>query len=126
MVSEMIMEKKYQSRAFMLMPMTGNIGQIIGPIIGGYLAEPVKAFPWLFGPGSFIGGEHGVRWMINYPYALPNLLSAAFLIGSALCVIFGLEEVDSNVTDIVRNTNMLRHTICSATLLTGAYVLAVS
>jgi hypothetical protein len=25
---------RYQARAFMLLPMTGNIGQIIGPMIG--------------------------------------------------------------------------------------------
>jgi len=126
MVSEMIMEKKYQSRAFMLMPMTGNIGQIIGPIIGGYLAEPVQAFPWLFGPGSLIGGENGVQWMINYPYALPNLLSAAFLIGSALCVIFGLEEVCLSTVTLCSCANMLRHTTCSATVQTGGFVLDVS
>jgi Major Facilitator Superfamily len=34
MVSEMIREKKYQSRAFMILPMTANIGTIIGPMIG--------------------------------------------------------------------------------------------
>jgi hypothetical protein len=55
MVSEMIKEKKYdivslytctrlngnryQSRAFMLLPMTGNIGQIIGPMLGMVLSK---------------------------------------------------------------------------------------
>jgi hypothetical protein len=31
--------------------------------------------------------------MIKYPYLLPNLVSAMFLISSALVVILGLEEV---------------------------------
>lgn len=36
LVSEMIREKKFQSRAFMILPMTANIGTIIGPMIGEY------------------------------------------------------------------------------------------
>jgi hypothetical protein len=46
MISEIIKEKKYQSRAFLLMPMTFNIGVIVGPILGtsimsffGYIAD---------------------------------------------------------------------------------------
>jgi hypothetical protein len=90
--------------------MTANIGTIIGPMIGKYrfshvnalvvdcylgglLAEPVTSYPGLFGPRSLIGGENGVQWMIKFPYALPNLVSACFLIGSGLVVILGLEEV---------------------------------
>jgi len=34
MISEIIKEKKYQSRAFLLLPITFNIGVIIGPILG--------------------------------------------------------------------------------------------
>lgn len=34
MISEIIKEKKYQSRAFLVLPMTFNIGVIIGPILG--------------------------------------------------------------------------------------------
>lgn len=34
MISEIIKEKKYQSRAFMVLPMTFNVGVIIGPILG--------------------------------------------------------------------------------------------
>jgi hypothetical protein len=34
MISELIKEKKYQSRAFIVLPMTFNIGVIIGPILG--------------------------------------------------------------------------------------------
>jgi hypothetical protein len=34
MISEIIKEKKYQSRAFLILPITFNIGVIIGPILG--------------------------------------------------------------------------------------------
>lgn len=34
MISEIIKEKKYQSRAFLILPMTFNVGVIIGPILG--------------------------------------------------------------------------------------------
>jgi MFS family permease len=34
MISEIIKEKKYQSRAFVILPMTFNIGVIIGPVLG--------------------------------------------------------------------------------------------
>ncbi len=34
MISEIIKEKKFQSRAFILLPMTFNIGVIVGPILG--------------------------------------------------------------------------------------------
>jgi hypothetical protein len=66
------------------------------------LAEPVTSYPGIFGPGSLIGGENGVQWMIDYPYALPNLISAWFLIGSALVVILGLEEVHFTIPDLLQ------------------------
>ncbi|KZF26176.1 MFS general substrate transporter [Xylona heveae TC161] len=92
MISEIIKEKKYQSRAFLLLPMCFNIGVIIGPIIGGCLADPVEAYPHIFGPNSILGGKSGVRWMMKWPYALPNLISAIFLFISAFAVFLGLEE----------------------------------
>lgn len=92
MISEIVVEKKYQSRAFLLMPMCFNIGVIIGPLLGGWLADPAGTYPGIFGPGGSIGGEEGVRWLMKYPYALPNVINACFLLGSALAILFGLEE----------------------------------
>ncbi|KAJ6015470.1 hypothetical protein N7540_010061 [Penicillium herquei] len=92
MISEIIAEKKYQSRAFLLLPMCFNVGVIIGPVLGGSLADPVHSFPWLFGPGSFLGGKSGVWWMEHWPYALPNILSAIFIFVSLLGIFFGLDE----------------------------------
>ncbi|KAK5145086.1 hypothetical protein LTR04_001402, partial [Oleoguttula sp. CCFEE 6159] len=92
MISEIIREKKYQSRAFLLMPMTFNVGVIVGPILGGMLADPVASFPQVFGPESLIGGKKGVGWMTRWPYALPNLMSALFLFVGAMALVLGLEE----------------------------------
>ncbi|KAJ5090779.1 hypothetical protein N7532_009463 [Penicillium argentinense] len=92
LIAEIIVEKKYQSRAFLLLPMCFNIGVIIGPILGGSLADPVNSFPSLFGPGSVFGGKEGVWWMQHWPYALPNILSAIFIFLSVIAVFLGLDE----------------------------------
>ncbi|KAF2848602.1 MFS general substrate transporter [Plenodomus tracheiphilus IPT5] len=103
MISEIIKEKKYQSRAFLILPITFNIGVIVGPVLGGLLANPVASYPSLFGPGSMLGGKGGILWMQRWPYALPNLMSAVFLLWSGLGVILFLEETSelrSHKTDL--------------------------
>ncbi|EME49419.1 hypothetical protein DOTSEDRAFT_68253 [Dothistroma septosporum NZE10] len=92
MISEIVKEKRYQSRAFLLLPMTFNIGVIVGPLLGGLLADPAGSYPQLFGPGSAFGGEDGIRLFMKWPYALPNIVNATFLGLSALGVMLGLEE----------------------------------
>lgn len=81
MISEIVREKKYQSRAFLLMPMTFNVGIIIGPVLGGLLSDPAASYPSVFGRIQFFN---------LFPYALPNLVSAmiAFcaLVGVWLCL----------------------------------------
>jgi hypothetical protein len=64
--------------------MVFNIGSIIGPLLGGVLADPAHSYPDTFG---------GIAWLIKYPYAAPNLVSAVFMLWSASLVFFGLEEV---------------------------------
>ena len=121
-----------------------NIGVIIGPILGGFLADPVHSFPNVFGPESIFGGEHGVWWMTHWPYALvsdpfksssslarlrlllittdkdrqtqPNLVSAFFILISALCVIFGLDETHiamRNKPDLGRRIGKWASRLCS-------------
>ncbi|KUI60569.1 hypothetical protein VP1G_07794 [Cytospora mali] len=83
MISEIVREKKYQSRAFLLLPMTFNIGIIIGPILGGLLADPAGSYPDLFGE---------IEFFRRFPYAAPNLVSAFFLFSASLSAFLCLEE----------------------------------
>ncbi|KAJ3549976.1 hypothetical protein NM208_g216 [Fusarium decemcellulare] len=92
MVSEVVVDKRYRSRAFLLLPMCFNAGNILGPFMSGFLANPIDSLPNLFGPGSLFGGDNGVQWMANFPYALPNLFCSLLLMTSALGVILALDE----------------------------------
>ncbi|CZT06451.1 related to E.coli tetracycline resistance protein TCR1 [Rhynchosporium graminicola] len=83
MISEIVREKKFQSRAFLILPMVANIGSIIGPMIGGFTSNPAGSFPEIFG---------GIWFFEQFPYASPNLISATFLFCAAMTVFFGLEE----------------------------------
>lgn len=85
MISTALIICRYQSRAFLLLPMCANIGVIIGPLLGGITSDPAANYPDLFG---------GVRWLERFPYSPPNLLSAVFLFSASLTVFFGLEEVN--------------------------------
>lgn len=63
-----------------------------GPILGGWLSDPVGQYPGLFGKNSIIGGKKGIWWMEHWPYALPNIASAIFLFSAALMLFLGLDE----------------------------------
>jgi hypothetical protein len=69
-----------------------NYFQSIGPVLSGWLVEPVTTFPHLFGANSVFGGANGVQWMQTFPYALPNVMFSGVFVASVLLVIFGLEE----------------------------------
>lgn len=64
--------------------MCANVGVIIGPMIGGLTSDLAATYPSVFG---------GIPWLVRFPYAPPNLISAVFLTTAALTVFFGLEEV---------------------------------
>ncbi|KAL9084432.1 MAG: hypothetical protein Q9165_008070 [Trypethelium subeluteriae] len=68
--------KQYHSRAFLLLPLAFNIANMVGPVLGSMLVDPVSSFPKFFGPHSVFGGPDGVQWMARHPYALTNLMSA--------------------------------------------------
>ncbi|OTB01455.1 hypothetical protein M426DRAFT_323471 [Hypoxylon sp. CI-4A] len=90
MISEIVREKKYQSRAFLILPMTFNIGVIIGPVLGGVLSDPAGSYPDAFSK---------VNFFLKFPYALPNLVSAGFLcMALLLCWLF-LEETHDGLQD---------------------------
>ncbi|KAF4451643.1 hypothetical protein F53441_5322 [Fusarium austroafricanum] len=92
MVSEIVPEKRHKTRAFLLLPMCFNVGVIIGPLLTGFLADPVHTLPGIFGPGSFLGGSKGVQWLQRFPYALPNLFCFSILTSAFFLVVLGLNE----------------------------------
>jgi MFS family permease len=84
MVSETVREKRHQSRAFLIMPMCFNIGIIVGPALGGLLADPASTWPAVF-------GEY--EWCRRWRWALPNVVSAVLLASSFIAGLLFLEEV---------------------------------
>ncbi|RYP77884.1 hypothetical protein DL770_007006 [Monosporascus sp. CRB-9-2] len=90
MISETVQEKKYQARAFVLLPMCFNIGVIIGPILGGLLSDPASSYPDMFG---------NVDLFRKFPYAMPNITIAIFLCFSLIAVWMFLEETHDAMSD---------------------------
>ncbi|KAL0469636.1 major facilitator superfamily domain-containing protein [Neurospora intermedia] len=85
------MAGKFADKAHQVLSMVSNLGMVAGLAMGGLLAEPVKAFPGLFGTeGTFnwTGSEEGVRWMVHYPFALPSVVNA-MLIGVVAAITTG-------------------------------------
>ncbi|KAM4055710.1 major facilitator superfamily protein [Hirsutella rhossiliensis] len=66
---------KFEARVVLLLPTAFNVGSILGPAAGSLLAD-TSAF----------------RWLLQSPYALPNLFNGVCLIASAALLGFGLEE----------------------------------
>lgn len=73
---------------------------ICEPVLSGLLADPVAAYPHLFGPNSTFGGAEGIAWMKNHPYAAPNLLCSLLLITEALLCTFFLDETLKGFTEV--------------------------
>ena len=63
------------ARAYAVMPFVWSIGTIIGPAIGGTFARPAVSMPSAFPPTGIFA---------IFPYLLPNLICAAFLLISIL------------------------------------------
>ncbi|KAH0551042.1 hypothetical protein GP486_007604 [Trichoglossum hirsutum] len=95
MTAEIVREKKYQSRAFLLLPLVFNSGVIAGLAFGGWLADPVTNLPAVFGPEGCLNLAHdpeGVAWMRKFPFALPTMFNAWVLGMSLLLAVCGLKE----------------------------------
>jgi hypothetical protein len=62
------------------------------------LVDPVAGFPSFFGPHSFFGGQHGVQWMSDHPFALTNILSGILqFMGAALVYLYLRETLKARV-----------------------------
>ncbi|KAI0908062.1 major facilitator superfamily domain-containing protein [Ustulina deusta] len=91
MIAEITVERKYQSRAFLILPISFSVASTLGPLMGGLLADPVLTLPGLFGESAIWGFD----WIFKYPYALPSLINTVTLAITGLVVFLGLEETSS-------------------------------
>jgi len=80
--------------------MCGNVGVIIGPLLGGIMSDPAGTYPSILG---------GIKWLEMFPYSPPNLLSAIFLMSAVLTVFLGLEEVSVILASAI-STRLTHHT----------------
>ncbi|EXJ90314.1 hypothetical protein A1O1_03413 [Capronia coronata CBS 617.96] len=106
-VGELVTNPEYEAKAYSIMPFVWSIGTIIGPAIGGLLADPAKSYPNHFSRDGFFG---------RYPWLLPNLVCASFMLISIISGFFWLQEthpdfqpgVDSTVHhDVTEQTPMI-------------------
>jgi MFS family permease len=82
-VAELVTEKKHQPRAYSIMPFVWCLGSIIGPALGGTLAQPCHNYPWLFPRGTLFD---------RFPFLLPNLMCVVVLCFGIVVGILFLEE----------------------------------
>ncbi|KAF9881826.1 MFS multidrug transporter [Colletotrichum karsti] len=82
-VAELVTVKEHQPRAYTIMPLVWCLGSVVGPMIGGLLAEPCVNFPSMFPRESI--------WD-RFPYLLPNLFSAITVFFGVVIGLLFLEE----------------------------------
>ncbi|KAI1497934.1 major facilitator superfamily domain-containing protein [Biscogniauxia marginata] len=93
--AEIVRERKYQTKAFLMLPLVFNSGMVASLALGGCLADPVVNLAWLFGPQGLLNtskNPDGVGWALEYPYALPALLNAVILGIPLILAVMGLRE----------------------------------
>ncbi|KAH8655508.1 major facilitator superfamily domain-containing protein [Xylariales sp. PMI_506] len=83
MVSEIIKERRYQAKAFILMPFCYNIAVITSPMVAGLLADLPGQYPETFGQISFLR---------RFPYAPPAIASSMVVLVAFLLAFFKLKE----------------------------------
>ncbi|KAL2270250.1 hypothetical protein VTJ83DRAFT_2434 [Remersonia thermophila] len=74
---------KTQARAFSWFSFAGNLGIMLGPLVGGALADPARQYPGLFGR---------YRFFHDYPYALPSFAVGVLTLTSVAAVAVFVQE----------------------------------
>jgi MFS family permease len=96
-VAELVTKKEHQPRAYSIMPFVWCLGSIIGPAMGGALAMPCEAYPWLFPKGGLFDA---------YPFLLPNLVSVGVLICGITTGFLFLEETHTTIKNDRRDVGL--------------------
>jgi MFS family permease len=82
-VAEIVTVKEHQPRAYSIMPFVWCLGSIIGPAMGGALAQPCENYPWLFQRGTIFEA---------FPFLLPNVVCVVVLAFGIVVGFLFLEE----------------------------------
>ncbi|PWY90065.1 MFS multidrug transporter [Aspergillus heteromorphus CBS 117.55] len=82
-VAEIVTVKEHQPRAYSIMPFVWCLGSIIGPAVGGALAQPCDNYPWLFQRDTIFD---------RFPFLLPNLVCIVVLVSGVVVGLLFLEE----------------------------------
>ncbi|PYH96720.1 MFS multidrug transporter [Aspergillus ellipticus CBS 707.79] len=82
-VAEIVTVKEHQPRAYSIMPFVWCLGSIIGPAMGGALAQPCDNYPWLFQRDTIFD---------KFPFLLPNLVCIVILVSGVVVGLLFLEE----------------------------------
>ncbi|XP_039131815.1 protein ZINC INDUCED FACILITATOR 1-like [Dioscorea cayenensis subsp. rotundata] len=82
-----------------------GIGLVIGPAVGGYLAQPAESFPNIFSKDSLFG---------RFPYFLPCLIISLFAVGVCIVCIWVPETVHQHdegklKTDVIEHLDGSSH-----------------
>ncbi|KAL6043419.1 protein ZINC INDUCED FACILITATOR-LIKE 1-like [Balamuthia mandrillaris] len=78
-----ITDSSNRATAFSVIGLTAGLARVVGPIIGGYLAQPAKKYPSLFPKDSFFD---------HYPYLMPCLVGASVTLVGLIAGYFFLTE----------------------------------
>ncbi|XVF30204.1 hypothetical protein REPUB_Repub16aG0037300 [Reevesia pubescens] len=68
-----VCRKEYQALGMSIISTSWGIGLVIGPALGGFLAQPAEKFPHIFAKESLFG---------RFPYLLPCFLISLFALGA--------------------------------------------
>lgn len=79
-----ITDRSNRARGFSIWSVASTFGNIIGPLIGGYLCNPVIKYPYLFTANSIFA---------TYPYLLPCLVCVVLDVAAAVfCLVVMVES----------------------------------
>ncbi|KAI9075835.1 hypothetical protein K1719_013800 [Acacia pycnantha] len=74
-----IFRDEYQAIGLSTVSAAWGIGLVVGPALGGYLAQPVEKFPHIFSKGSFFD---------KFPYSLPSIIISVFSVAVLISCIW--------------------------------------
>lgn len=75
-----------EARAFAFLPPAWTLGAALGPMIGGFLADPAEQYPKYFGDNAFF---------LKYRYALPCFVGSIFPVLGIVGALLFLQEVST-------------------------------